>query len=174
MRFFHRRGLFALVILPAFMFAGCSSTTGSASPPTQVLADASGIVTALGNAVTQIGVQSPGLIPDAQITQIKSYISDANSLLGSLSASTAANESATVLNQVCNDVEAVLVTLTKTQSLPPQYVSIVQAAAVVLPIVQAFVNATLGIVNPAPAPAAVSAAQSHMTVSQARHVLGEH
>jgi hypothetical protein len=173
MRFFHRRALFAFAILPAFLFAGCSSTSGNGTTPTQVLADASAIVNALGNAVTQIGVQSPGLIPDAQVTQIKSYIADANSLLGSLSASTAANESATVLNQVCNDVESVLVALTKAQNLPPQYVSVVQAAAVVLPIVQAFVNATLGVVNPTPAPAAVSASQSHMSVEQARHVLGE-
>jgi hypothetical protein len=173
MRFFHRRALFALAVLPAFLFAGCSSDTNSTTP-TQILADASAIVNALGNAVTQIGVQSPGLIPDAQITKIKSYISDANSLLGSLSSSTAANASASVLNQVCNDVEAVLVTLQSAQNIPPQYVSIIQAASVVLPIVQVFVNTTLGIVNPTPAPAAVTASRSHMSVEQARHVLGEH
>ena len=147
--------------IPASLLAACAGGNVQLTPG-QVLDDANNIVAALGTAVSSIGVQSPGLIPPETVTMIMQYISDAHGLLSNLSATTTANAAAPVLHQVVADVEVVLTTLTAIPAIPAQYVAIIQAAAIVLPIVEAFVNSVLGAVTPAvstPSPEALANAR---------------
>jgi hypothetical protein len=146
-----RRALLSITAaaIPAAVLAGCAGGNVQLTPQ-QVIDDANNIVAALGTSVSSIGIQSPGLIPAATVTMIMQYISDAHQMLSGLSAATAANSAAPVLHQVVADVEVVLTTLTAIPAIPAQYVAIIQAAAIVLPIVEAFVNSVLGAVTPAP------------------------
>jgi hypothetical protein len=145
--------------------SGCASTTPLT--PAQVVADAKAVVAALGTAVTQMGIDVPTLVPAALVTKMKNYIADANSVLDALSASMAATVGASVMQQVVSDVVAVLNTVGGIAGLPSQYTMIIQAAAVILPTLQAFVTSTLGIVT---ASARVKASGT-MTLAQARAVL---
>lgn len=161
-------GVSALAI-PAALLAGCAGSGTPALTPQQVVDDANNIVKALGNTVTQIGVAQPGLIPAAVITQIKGYTDDAVSVLASLSASVSATTSATVLQQVVADIQAVLGALAALPNMPQTVVEVTTAANVVLPIVVAFVQSTLGIVLPGKTFAA--APTSSMSLAQARRIL---
>jgi len=164
-----RRTLLAVSALafPAALLAGCAA--GGSAPsltPQQVIDDANNIVQALGATVTNVAVAQPGLIPAAIVTQIKNYTADAATVLASLSASTAANSAATVLQQVVADIEAVLSSLSALPGLPASVTTVTTAASVVLPIVMAFVTSTLGIVLPAKAVPA-----SGMSLDRARFLL---
>jgi hypothetical protein len=155
----------AAIPAAALFLSGCASTTPLT--PAQVVADAKAVVTALGTAVTQMGIDVPTLVPAALVTKMKNYIADASSVLDALSSSMAATVGASVMQQVVSDVVAVLNTVGGIAGLPSQYTMIIQAAAVILPTLQAFVTSTLGIVT---ASARVKASGT-MTLAQARAVL---
>lgn len=154
---------FTALALPAAVI-GCAGQTITA---TSVIADARSVVQGLGNAVTQIAVSQPNLLPAATVTQIKGYLADADTLLGALQASDTDQQAAAVLQRVMKDVESVLSALATVKDIPPQYQTIIQAASVVAPIVDQFIIQTLGTLN-----FQVSAhAPSGMSVGQARAIL---
>ena len=149
----------------ALFLSGCSGTTPLT--PAQVVADAKSVLTALGTAVTQMGIDVPTLVPGDLVTKMKGYIADASSVLDALSTSMAATVGASVMQQVVSDIVAVLNTVGGIAGLPAQYTMIIQAVAVVLPTLQAFITSTLGIVT---ASAHVKASGT-MTLAQARAIL---
>jgi 1-deoxy-D-xylulose 5-phosphate reductoisomerase len=137
--------------------------------PQVVIDDANNAVQALGAAVTNLAISQPTLIPAAVVTSIKTYTADAASILATLSASVAATQGATVLNQVAADLQAVLNALAGIPGLPSQVTTIAAAASVVLPFIVAFVQQYI----PASAGPAVKVGISAaaMPLSQARATL---
>jgi len=162
----------AILFAPAALLAGCATgLTGPAVTPSQVIADAGSIINGLAATVTQINVASPGLIPAALLPQIQTYLTQAQAALASLSGSLPAQTSAVTLQQVEDDAQSVLTALAGVPLIPPPYSTAIQAAAILLPIVEVFVNQTLHTVAPtvaAPDPARANQARATLAAAIAR------
>lgn len=161
-------GVIAGLVLALFVSA-CAGRT--ALTPAQVLSDTTTIITVLGTSVVRLDAQAPGLIPPATAAKLQHYIADAEALTAGLSAETAATQSAPALARAVSDLNAVLDVLA-TFPLPPSSGMIVQAASILLPVVETFVTVTLGTVAPAARAATpFGVAANAMTENEARAIL---
>jgi hypothetical protein len=163
-----RRAALMSSIPVALAVAGC--VAGSEVTPANVIADASAIVSGLSGALAQVLVASPNLIPPVIAAQASSALASAQALLGGLTTSTAASTGASILVQVEGYVNTALGYLAPL--VPPPYNVAVEAAVVLLPIVENFISQ---FVTPPPVPAAARklARPGAMSASEARAVLNE-
>lgn len=162
-----RRAMLMSSIPLALAMAGCAARGGVT--PGSVIADASAIVDGLNGALAQVMAASPSLIPSAVAVQVSMALASARGLLAQITGATSAASGASVLAQVESDVNTALGFLAPL--VPPPYNAAVIAAAVLLPIIEAFVAQYI---TPPPVPAAVrKLSRSGMSEEEARAVLRE-
>jgi hypothetical protein len=157
-----RRQLFAGVAAAAL--AGCSASQLAASLP-QYAEDAQTIAAGLQASLVQL--QSVPGIPAASLAQVSAAIADMQKMAAAISAASTASAALPSVQQLEADVNAVASTLASFSAImPPQIGIAVQAAAVLLPVIETGVGLVVNAVT-APAPATAAA----MTPDQARLVL---
>lgn len=166
-----RRNLLATAVpLVVLGLAGCSSTT---TTPAQIVTDVQNAVSALASSFHTIIQQAPNAVPAATAATITSALAQASSVLGSLSTNLAANVAAPVVQQVEQAINTVISAAAAVPLIPAPFSTALEAAAVVLPVIEAWVNSILP--APTPAPAALNArakfAASGMSVSSAEQTL---
>lgn len=154
-----RRGLLVAssALVPAALLAGCATGSGGVTFA-QVLADVQNAVPALQNALGAVLKAAPAALPAATVTQIDGYLSSASGVLAQLSGSMTATQAAPLVQKVESDLNAVISAAAAIPLIPPPFSTALAAAAIVLPIVEGFVNATLNL----PAKVAASPARARM------------
>ena len=148
-----RRTLLASV--PLAILIGCSSTSGGATP-TQIMADIQNGVAAAVQSFDAVVKQNPGVINPTAQAQIEGYLSSASSVLSSLSSSMSATAAAPMIQQIEQDLNAVVMVTAGLPAIPPPFSAAVGALAIVLPIIEAWVNSVIP-AAPAASRAAVAA-----------------
>jgi len=147
-----------IALAGAFALAGCSSSTTGTVPlvTLQTVAnDVSLLATGLNNALSQPSVVA--LIPPTIEPNIKVALDDLTSLASTIAASTSAGATKASVTTVENDVNTIVAALAGLP-LPPPTPTILTAAEVLLPVIEAAV----GLVVPP------SAAVGGMTPDEAR------
>ena len=150
----------------ATLLAGCG-TTGPLTPAS-VITDAQTIISGLDATLTQIQAADPGLIAPAALAKAQGYVAQAKAALATLSANLPAAQGATTLATIEGYINGALNTLAAFPLIPQPYAGYIQAAAVLLPIIEAFSNVTLGTAS---ATASARAAPIAMTADHARLLL---
>lgn len=148
--------------------ASLAACANGALTPALVVSDAQAITNGLATALPQIAaVPAVASNPTAlaTITKAEGYVKQAQAALAGLSANLPAQQGATILATVEGYLNAALDAATAIQGLPPNVQTIIDAVAAILPVVEAFVNTTLGTIVPA------AARPVKMTPDQARAVL---
>ncbi len=137
---YHR--LLAAAALLGLALIGCASSSTAPSPrmPAQIIADANGAVIGLGVAINGIAASSPGLIPPATVAALQGILAQSDSTLTSLSTSLPAPAGASILQQVGGSLNSILTTLALFKSIPPPYSTLISAAAIIVPGLEAFVG----------------------------------
>lgn len=172
-----RRGSLLAAFAANSMLLLSACTTAPTVTPAQVATDAQGIVTALQTYLPLIAVADPNLMTPDMLATIKGDLAQAASLTSQISASTTALTGATTLQQAdvyINDALAVLSAVTTAIPGSPlaPYAPIIQAVVALAPVVEAFVNTTLGTVNQtATASLRAKAVAPRMTPADARGIL---
>lgn len=164
-----RTALYALPIVALLAMPGCTSTGSPLVTPYQVVTDIGTMIPALQTTVQTLATQNPPIIAADVAAKVQALLAQAQTLDNSLSGSMAATQSAPIVQQIETDLNGVVTALAGLP-LPPPYNTYVSAAAVLLPVIEAFVTSVI----PQPAPAvtpAVSAKAHSMTPDQARMVL---
>lgn len=109
--------------------------------PVTVLTDVQALVSGLSGAVQQIEAADPSLIPLTVQQQIATYLGNAEAAAAQLSADMAASTSASWVRTVETDVNAVLNVLSGPPVnglIPAPFNQALAAAAIVVPILEAF------------------------------------
>jgi hypothetical protein len=165
-----RNALYALPVVALLSMSGCASNgTTPAVTPYQVVTDIGTMIPALQTTVQTLATQNPPIITPAIAAKVQALLLQAQTLDASLSGSMAATQSAPIVQQIETDLNGVVTTLAGLP-IPPPYNTYVTAAAVLLPVIEAFVTSVIP--TPAPAPTPVVAAKAgSMTPDQARLVL---
>jgi hypothetical protein len=154
--------------------AACAGSGGTAGPPTpaQIIADASGVLTALSASLAAMAIQVPTLIPPATLATLQANLAAGAKALTSISTAMAASASASVIQQVESGINSVLSTLASIPLIPPPYSTVIAAANVLVPVLEAVVGNYL----PTMAGAVVAATAKPMalapTIAAARATLG--
>lgn len=163
----------AVPAIPAVTaLAFLSSCANSSTTPAQIVADAQNAVTALANSFDAVVKQAPNAVPADKAATIAAALAQAASVLGSLSTNLTATEAAPKVQQIEQALNTVITAAAAVPLIPPPFSTALGAAAIVLPIIEAWVNSIL----PTPAPAAASMARAKfatpgMNVSQAEATL---
>lgn len=157
------------------LLAGCAG--GAAVTPASVVSDAQTSITALQTALKQVVVAEPNLIPAAEVARINADLATAQTAAAQLVAGMPAQLGATsarVIEGDINDVLDVLAGPPVNGLIPAPANQVVAAAAIVAPMIEAFVAQYLPQVGAEPADASARvklAATAPMTLTQARAVL---
>ena len=159
-----RRELLSRTIVASsagFALYGCANANQVAST---VASDASLIATGLQGALANIGnLNISGLTAD-RIQTIGLALAGLKTVATSLAMATTSAQAQPLVQQLETDLNAIVGALA-TLPLPPQISVALQAAAILLPVIEA----AIGMVIPTPAPTAP--APQHMTPDQARLIL---
>lgn len=163
-----RTFLSAVALAP---LAACGTGATGALTPATVIDDANAILTGIGSLLA--APQITALIPPTTLAQVQGWITAAHDRMAAVTAGMPAAQGATALQTVEGYVNDALNVLAGFPLIPPPYSVFLQAAAVLLPVVEAFVGTVL---PPAPAPAkarlaALRARSVTMTEDQARVIL---
>ena len=158
--------------------AACATTTPATNPgtppavtlptltDTQILADASGIVSSLSGVVTAVNSIKPGALP----ANVATYVADAQQLVTSLTSATPAASGASTLQKIDTDISNILSAVGPiVGGIYPVAGPIIAAVQVVLPGIEAWVNPLItqatGVSATAPAsPAALAAARKTLFI----------
>ena len=149
--------------------AGFALLAGCSTPPTpvtdaQILADAMGVVSGLTAVVAEINAAKPGSVPP----NVTAYLADAQTLVTGLSSATPAATGASKLQQIDADISNVLGAVQPVAAtVYPAAGVAIEAAEVVLPGIEAWVNPIITQATGVSAPAPVSAT----ALANARKVL---
>lgn len=157
--------------IPVTVLAGCASTNTPVQNTQQIVLDLQNAVPALKNSLAAIPA---GTIPAATLATINASLASAQSVLAGLSSSMTATQAAPLVQQIESDLNAVISAAAAVPLIPPPFSVALAAAAVILPIVEGFVNSTLhlGAVAAAfPARTKVIGMAPPMTVAQAQATL---
>jgi hypothetical protein len=162
-----------LSTMPAALLAACSTSTTTLTPA-QVVTDAQNAISALANTFSAVLTQAPNAVPTNTSATITSALAQASSVLGSLSTSLTATVAAPIVQRVEQAINTVITAAAAVPLIPPPVSTALGAAAIVLPILEAFVNSILP--APAGAPVAAMAARAKvatpgMTAPQAEETL---
>jgi hypothetical protein len=132
--------------------AGCASTSGV---PAQILADAKGAINGLRKAASDISTLEPSILPPSGLAKIENpqgtgYLDLALALANGISTTTTAPAGATTLQTVEADVNLAMDDLAGvTPALAAAFpalepaVLLIDAAVVLMPIVETFINSAL-------------------------------
>jgi hypothetical protein len=169
-----RRNLIASAgLIPAgALLTRCASTTSTGTVPQQVLNDVTAALTTLSANLTTIATTNPTLIPAATMTTIQTDIATAQQAVATISAQTAATAGASVLQTVEGYLNAALNTLAAIPLIPAPFSTVIMAAALIAPEIEAFVASVVGTPTVSATPPKLAFSASGMTVAQARAVLG--
>jgi hypothetical protein len=162
----NRRHLLQTAALWTGAAAALAACAGTSLTPAVVIADAQSALAALKGILPNLSA----LIPAATLGQIGTDITAGQGLASSLSSNLPATSGATVLQQVEGYLNAALTALAGFPLIPPPYSTIIQAAAVVLPSIEAWVNSVVAQPTAAASPRVAALARG-MTLAQARSVL---
>jgi hypothetical protein len=165
---------FRLLIIPfmALSLVGCKGWFSSTATTAQQISQAAQDVALLtGGLKAALPLVAQATKLDAATTaKVQAGLTDLQNLSNQLAAASTAAAAQGIVQLVEADVNSVISSLASAQNLPPNVQQILQAAAVMLPTVEALLNMT---VLPAPTvtpPTAVAAA-APMTQQQAVQVL---
>lgn len=170
---------FLFPALAASLLAACATTgTAPAVTPASIVADVQGAVKGLQTALTDITAANPSLIPPSTVARLTADLTDASSAAAMLAANMPATLGANSASVVMGDINDVLNTLAAPPVnglIPAPANEIVAAAAVVAPVIEAYVTQYLP-AKAAAAPDTINArvllAAAHpMSLAQAREVL---
>ena len=126
--------------VPALALASCA---GVALTPAQIVADAGTLANGLSGALNGLVAAYPALIPAATAATLQSDLLLAASAASSLSASVPATTGASTAQTIDGYINAVLNTLAAPPInglIPTPFNSVIAAAAIVVPEIEAFVN----------------------------------
>lgn len=137
---------------PAAAFIALAGCSTSGTTPAQIVTDVKNAVSALASSFSTVLAQAPNAVPPATAATITSALAQASSVLGSLSTNLAANVAAPVVQQVEQAINTVISAAAAVPLIPAPFSTALEAAAIVLPVIEAWVNSIL----PAPAPAAAA------------------
>ena len=159
----NRRNLLtaAAVIAPAALLAGCATGQTASQVTAQVLTDINLEASGLANALPLLTAAKG--IPAAIVAKAQAIIARIQVAAASMSAQVTSAQAQATVTQIETDVNAV-VGLLAGMPLPPAISGVLQAAVVLLPLIEAGV----GLAVP------VGAAPSAMSAAQARMVLAAH
>lgn len=140
--------LLALTACPGQTPSGSGTAPALTVTPAQVVQTAQQIATALATALPQIA-KLPAVVADAKTTGViakaSGYVSQAQAALTALAANTPdAKTVATALSQVWGWLNAVVAAAEAIPGIPPNIETYIVSAGIGLPVLEAFVNATLG------------------------------
>lgn len=166
-----------LRLLPAAVVLFVAACAGLPGTPASVVSDAQTSITALQTAIKQVAVAEPNLIPAADLTRINADLTTAATAAKQLSAGMPATAGATTARIVEGDINDVLDVLAGPPVnglIPAPANQVVAAAAIVAPMIEAFVAQYVpaAAASPNVTAARTKLAAAHpMTVAQARAVL---
>ena len=129
------------IISPLIVAGSCQN--GVTITPQEVVTVAQNAVAALANTLTTVLKTAPTAIPGNTAANINTYLADAASVLTGLSSGMSASAGAPVVQQVEADLNAVITAAASIPLIPPPFSIALQAAAVALPILEAFINSVL-------------------------------
>ncbi len=164
-------------ILPLACALTLAACAGQPVTPASVVADAQTAVTGLQTALKQIAIAEPNLIPAADLTRINADLAAAATAAAQLSAGMPAASGATTARIVEGDINDVLDVLAGPPVnglIPAPANQVVAAAAIVAPMLEAFVAQYVPAAAASPEAAnarTTLAALKPMTLDQARAVL---
>jgi hypothetical protein len=141
--------------------AACTTNLGT------VASDANLVVTGLQKAIQGIETADPTLIKAPDQATINTALTTALSLVKGISAATPASSGASTVQTIDTDINTVLDIVATLPVIPPPYNLAVQAAAALAPVLEAFVNSTLGLAAAA-APGPRVTLRAGLTSDQAR------
>lgn len=161
-----RRHLLLATLAPLAL-AACGGAAGPLTPA-GILSNAGAIVNGLAVAIPELLNAVPTLIPAATGSRIMGYLTQAQTILATVTANLPAAQGATLLAQVEGYINSALTDLAAFPLIPPPFSTYIAAASALLPVLEAFINVTLGRVSTV---AASRAARITMTADQARLLL---
>jgi len=132
-----------------------------------IASDANLIVTSLQKAIQGIETADSTLISASDQATINTALTAALSLAKGLSATTPTSSGASTVQTIDTDINTVLDIAAALPVIPPPYGAAVQAAAALAPVLEVFVNTTLGLAAAAP-PGPRAKLPAGMTPDQAR------
>ena len=153
-----RRAILGATVFAPVALAGCATLSGNPNQiAAQVLNDANLIASGLANALP--GLQASKVVPAGVMAQAQALVGKIQASAASMSATISKNSAQPIVTQIEQDVNA-FAALLAGLPLPPPYAQVVQAAVVLLPVIEIGVGL------------AVPAGASHaMTPAEARLVL---
>lgn len=168
-----RRLLSACAVLPLLGLTACPASTPGATVPAQVVNDAALAINGLTGALNALGQVAPNVIPPDVKAKITSYLASASVVLGGLSTSLTSTQAVPIISQIEGAINSVISAAASIPLVPEPFRTALAAAAIVLPMLEAFVA---GITQaPAlaatPARAKALAAYPAMTLSDAETAL---
>ena len=151
---------------------------GSVTPPDVVSVLQNG-TQALANTLNTVLKTAPNALPPTTASNINTYLADAASVLSGLAGGMSASVGAPIVKQVETDLNAVITAAAALPVIPPPFSIALQAAAVALPIAEAWLNTVLP--QTAAAPLAQAAARQKfaaqapgMTQDAAKAILAQY
>ena len=153
-----RRAVLGATVFAPVALAGCATLSGNPNQiAAQVLNDANLIASGLANALP--GLQASKVVPAPVMAQAQALVGKIQASAASMSATISKNSAQPIVTQIEQDVNS-FAALLAGLPLPPPYAQVVQAAVVLLPVIEIGVGL------------AVPAGASHaMTPAEARLVL---
>ena len=153
----------SLLWASASVVALAACTTNMAT----IASDANLVVTGLQKAIDGIETADPTLIKASDQATINTALTAALALAKGLSATTPVSSGASTVQTIDTDINTVLDIAAALPVIPPPYGAAVQAAAALAPVLEAFVNTTLGLAAAAP-PGPRARLRTGLTPEQAR------
>src|SRR5215469_12516700 len=135
------RRCFLMLSTTALVVVGCNNAVPVV--PAQIVTDLNNGVNALISALMQADTIAPGKISTNTRNTINGYLTAAVSLLTGLSTGMNAMQGAPIVQQVETYINDVIVAAAAIPLIPPPFSLALQAAAVVLPFVETWLNSVM-------------------------------
>jgi hypothetical protein len=136
----NRRSL--LLAAPSLLLFGCS-TPGGGLTPAQVETDISNAVDALAAGYQALVTANPTLFPLAQQQAVEGALAQASSLLADLMGAADATSMAPIVQQIEAQLNIVISVAATIPLIPPPFSTALGAAAILLPIIEVWLNSVL-------------------------------
>jgi hypothetical protein len=132
-----------LMIAGASLASCAQQNAGSSSIPQQVLDDVGYAFAGLTAALAGVNQANPTLISPPNMVSINSYLTAGQTLLSQVRANLAAASTGGMLQQIEADLNAAL-SILASLPIPPPYSTVITAAAIIAPELEAIINQQLG------------------------------
>ena len=132
-----------LLAAPSLLLFGCSTTGGGGLTPAQVETDISNAVDALAAGYQALVTANPTLFPLAQQQAVEGALAQASSLLADLMGAADATSMAPIVQQIESQLNIVISVAATIPLIPPPFSTALGAAAILLPIIEVWLNSVL-------------------------------